>query len=84
MESLSDAAYDVITSRAFATLADFSSWSRSALAGQGVWMAMKGRSPDEEVAALPPSVAVFHVEPLHVPGLDAERCLVWLRPATPA
>ena len=84
VESLSDAAYDVITSRAFATLADFSSWSRSALAGQGVWMAMKGRSPDEEVAALPPSVAVFHVEPLHVPGLDAERCLVWLRPATPA
>ena len=27
------------------------------------------------------SVSVFHVEQLTVPGLDAERCLIWLRPA---
>jgi 16S rRNA (guanine527-N7)-methyltransferase len=47
--------------------------------GEGVWLAMKGKQPDAEIAALPPSVAVFHVEQLAVPGLDAQRCLVWLR-----
>ena len=73
--------YDVICSRAFASLADFVSWSDAALAAQGVWMAMKGRRPAEERAALPPRAAVFHVEQLHVPGLDAERCVVWMRRA---
>ena len=80
VESLAEG-YDVITSRAFASLADFSAWSRQALAEQGVWMAMKGKRPDDEIAALPPEVRVFHVEQLTVPGLDAERCLIWLRPA---
>jgi 16S rRNA (guanine527-N7)-methyltransferase len=41
---------------------------------------MKGRTPDEEIAALPGDVEVFHVEQLRVPGLDAHRCLVWMRP----
>lgn len=80
VESLTEA-YDVITSRAFASLADFSAWSRRALAEQGVWMAMKGKRPDDEIAVLPPEVAMFHVEQLTVPGLAAERCLIWLRPA---
>lgn len=71
--------YDVITSRAFASLPDFVSWSVAALAPQGVWMAMKGRHPEEEIAALPPEVEMFHVEQLRVPNLDAERCLVWMR-----
>jgi 16S rRNA (guanine527-N7)-methyltransferase len=60
-------------------LADFTSWSVAALAEQGVWMAMKGKHPAEEITALPPSVEVFHVEQLQVPGLDAERCIVWMR-----
>ena len=72
--------FDIIASRAFASLADFISWSRGALAEQGVWLAMKGKRPDDEIAALSAGAAVFHVEPLQVPGLDAERCLVWLRP----
>lgn len=73
--------YDVIASRAFSSLADFTAWSSAALAGQGVWMAMKGRHPADEIAALPPQVQVFHVEQLRVPGLDAERCIVWVRRA---
>jgi len=77
--------FDVVTSRAFASLADFTAWSGAALAGQGpnagVWMAMKGKHPADEIAALPAGVEVFHVEQLHVPGLDAERCLVWMRRA---
>lgn len=80
VENLTDT-YDVISSRAFASLLDFTSWSVQALAEQGIWMAMKGKRPVEEMAALPSNVNVFHVEQLDVPGLGAERCLVWMRPA---
>lgn len=76
--------FDVVTSRAFASLADFVHWSGAALAPQGVWMAMKGKVPHEEMAALPPAVSVFHVEPLTVPGLEAQRCIVWMRKAAHA
>ena len=72
--------YQVISSRAFASLLDFTNWSVKALAEQGVWMAMKGKHPADEMAALPPSVEVFHVEQLLVPGLAAERCVIWVRP----
>ena len=80
VESLTEP-YAVVTSRAFASLADFTQWSQGALAEQGVWMAMKGKNPQAEMAQLPAQVAVFHVEPLVVPGLDAERCIVWMRQA---
>ena len=73
--------YDVVCSRAFASLVDFTTWSRAALKPGAVWMAMKGKHPADELAALPADVSVFHVEQLTVPGLDAERCIVWLRPA---
>ena len=78
VESLTEA-YNVVSSRAFASLVDFTTWSVQALAGQGVWMGMKGKHPADEIAALPASVTVFHVEPLAVPGLDAQRCIVWMR-----
>ncbi len=78
VESLTDP-YQVICSRAFASLPDFVTWSRSALAEGGVWMAMKGKHPQEEIDALPEDVKVFHVEPLTVPGLDVERCMVWMK-----
>ena len=71
--------FDVVSCRAFAALADFTHWSREALAPHGVWLAMKGKHPEEELAALPADVQVFHVEQLAVPGLDAERCIVWMR-----
>ena len=73
--------FDVICSRAFASLADFTGWSQAALAPSGVWMALKGKHPAKELAMLPPDVAMFHVEPLAVPGLDAERCIIWLQKA---
>jgi len=80
VESLTEP-YDLVCSRAFASLADFTHWSAGALAPLGVWMAMKGKHPQAELLALDPGVQVFHVEPLQVPGLDAERCLVWMRRA---
>ena len=73
--------FDVICSRAFASLADFTGWSQAALAPGGVWMALKGKHPAEELAMLPPNVTMFHVEPLTVPGLAAERCIIWLQKA---
>jgi 16S rRNA (guanine527-N7)-methyltransferase len=79
VESLTDP-YQVICSRAFASLPDFVTWSRSALDEGGVWMAMKGKHPQGEIDALPADVQVFHVEPLSVPGLDVERCMVWMKP----
>lgn len=71
--------FDLITSRAFASLADFTTWTAAHLSPGGWWMAMKGKTPVDEIAALPLEVEVFHVEPLKVPGLEAERCLVWMR-----
>jgi 16S rRNA (guanine527-N7)-methyltransferase len=80
VEQLVAPPFDVVTSRAFASLADFTSLTRRHLAPAAVWMAMKGKRPDDEITALPVDVDVFHVEPVVVPGLDAERCLVWMRP----
>lgn len=74
--------FDVICSRAFASLHDFTQWSVGALAPSGVWLAMKGKNPADEIAALPATAEVFHVEQLRVPGLDAERCIVWMRQKT--
>jgi 16S rRNA (guanine527-N7)-methyltransferase len=72
--------YDVITSRAFATLLDFVTGSRAALKpATGIWLAMKAKDTSAEMAELPADVAVFHVEQLAVPGLDAERCIVWMK-----
>lgn len=79
VESLTEG-YDLVCSRAFASLEDFVTWSAGCLGGDGVWLAMKGKVPTAEMASLPQTVEVFHVEQLKVPGLDAERCLVWLRP----
>lgn len=72
--------YDVVVSRAFASLADFTALTRAQLAPGGVWFAMKGKPPEDEIAALPADVCMFHVEQLAVPGLDAARCAVWMRP----
>ena len=72
--------FDVICSRAFASLLDFTQWSQAALAPQGVWMAMKGKHPADELQVLPAKIGMFHVEQLQVPGLQAERCILWLRP----
>lgn len=71
--------HEVVTSRAFASLNDFVRLTQHLVAEGGVWLAMKGKYPDDEVRQLPAGVAVFHVEQLEVPGLEAERCLLWMR-----
>ena len=76
--------FQVVTSRAFASLAKFTSISAHALVPNGIWMAMKGKMPADEIDALPVAINMFHVEQLQVPGLDAERCLVWMQPRPPS
>ena len=74
--------FDIISCRAFASLQDFVTWSQGALVTpHGVWLAMKGKHPEDEIAVLPAAAKVFHVEQLVVPGLEAERCIIWLKPA---
>jgi 16S rRNA (guanine527-N7)-methyltransferase len=72
--------FDVVSSRAYASLTDFVTTSRACLAPNGWWMAMKGVVPMEEITQLPIDVEAVKTQPLSVPGLDAHRCLVWMRP----
>lgn len=71
--------FDVITARAFAELADFVKWSAHLLAHQGQFIAMKGLVPTEEIARLPAEWQVTEIRPLQVPGMDAERHLIFIR-----
>ena len=74
-----NARFDVVISRAFSDLATFARGALAQLAEDGVIVAMKGRDPRDEIAALPQSVAVVATPALEVPGLDAQRHLVILR-----
>lgn len=71
--------FEIIVSRAFASLADFVTGTRHLLAPGGAWLAMKGVYPDEEIAALPAGVALQDAHRLRVPGLTGERHLLELR-----
>lgn len=73
--------FDVITSRAFAELKDFITWSQHLLAEGGCYIAMKGVAPLEEIGRLPPGWHVREVRPLQVPGLAAQRHLVFIERA---
>ncbi|MDO4450000.1 MAG: 16S rRNA (guanine(527)-N(7))-methyltransferase RsmG [Moraxella sp.] len=73
-----DGQFDVITSRAFASLDDFVTLAKPYLKTDGVLYAMKGKAPsDEDVANL----TDWHIEvkPIHVPKLSDERCVVYLK-----
>lgn len=71
--------YDCITARAFASLADMLAWGGHLLAAEGRWLALKGRVPGDELAALPAGFRVEDVFALRVPGLDAERHVVVIK-----
>jgi 16S rRNA (guanine527-N7)-methyltransferase len=75
--------FDCVTARAFASLADMLAWGGHLLAPDGIWLAMKGKPPAEEIATLPPGFAVEAIHALDVPGLGAERSLVAIRRVAP-
>jgi 16S rRNA (guanine527-N7)-methyltransferase len=81
VEGITDRPFDVITSRAFASLGKFVVATRHLLAEGGTWMAMKGGRPEQELSELAELISrglSYEVEPLSVPSLSAKRCLIWL------
>ena len=76
VEAVQSLRADVITSRAFAELAN---WTAHLLQDGGRWAAMKGVYPAAEIDRLPDSVCVEHVDKIRVPQLNAERHMVILR-----
>jgi len=79
LEGLDSPINDLIVCRAFSSLRQLVDQTRQLLAPDGMWAAMKGKLPDGEVRELPADCQLFHVEPLEVPGLEADRCLMWLK-----
>lgn len=73
--------FDCITARAFASLEDMLHWGGHLLAPAGRWLALKGRYPHDEIAALPKGFRIEEIRALKVPGLDAERHVVIIRHA---
>jgi 16S rRNA (guanine527-N7)-methyltransferase len=76
--------YDIVISRAFSELTDFANGAARHLAPRGVLAAMKGVHPDEELRELPPHLEVIDAPSIDVPGLDAQRHLIVMRPREPA
>ena len=73
--------FDTVMARALSSVADFVAYAGHLCAPDGRLLAMKGKRPDEEVAAIPKSFRVIAVHRLKLPGLDDERHLVELSPA---
>lgn len=81
VESVQLLPFDVIMSRAFSSLPAFIGLTEHLLGPEGIWLAMKGKVPTQEIAEVGPS-KVIHVEPLVVPDLHADRCIVRIRRAS--
>ncbi len=79
VETIYDKKVDVVTSRAFAELADFVALTKHLLNEHGYWAAMKGVYPYEEIEQLPDDIEVITADKLHVPMLEAERHMVLMR-----
>jgi 16S rRNA (guanine527-N7)-methyltransferase len=84
LEEINSCDSDVVTSRALSSLRDLVRLTGGALAPAGIWMAMKGKVPSQEISSVSEHAEVFHVEQIKVPYLQAERCLVWMRPLLPS
>ncbi len=79
-ESGSDKPFDTVIARALAALPTLLRKIAPLCGPQTRVLAMKGKRPDDELAALPENWRVIETRPLHVPGLNAERHLVILQP----
>jgi 16S rRNA (guanine527-N7)-methyltransferase len=96
VEALKLPPFDLITSRAFSSLKDFTNSTMFHVKREsGFWLALKGVRPIAELEDLfsssdagcsnefvtnRPSISLVAVESLFISGLPDERCLVWLSP----
>ncbi len=65
--------FDTIVSRAFSELQTMMDWTKHLIAKQGIWVAMKGRHPDAELASIQQH---YRVETYAVTGVEGERCCI--------
>lgn len=76
VENLEAPPYPLITSRAFSSLENFAGLTRNVIAPRGLWLAMKGKEPTDEIKALPSDIRVVEIKKLHLPFEQDERCLI--------
>lgn len=72
--------FDVVVSRAFASISDMLKFTGQHCSASGVILAMKGTDPAEELQQLPAGFRVEAVHPVQVPGLQGQRHLVCISP----
>ena len=65
--------FDTVVSRAFSDLQQMITWTRHLIATNGIWLAMKGRIPDVELASIQHP---YRVETYSVVGVEGERCCI--------
>lgn len=75
----SEPCFDTIISRAFSSLADFLQKTQHLCCKTGIFLAMKGQYPSEELTAINSDFTVLNVEKLNIPGLNAERHVVLIK-----
>jgi len=75
--------FAAVAARALSSLAEFVAHAGHLCTPNGRLLAMKGKRPDAEIAALPKGFQVLAVHRLRVPGLDEERHLVEICRARP-
>jgi 16S rRNA (guanine527-N7)-methyltransferase len=73
-----DTPFDTIVARAFAPLPQLLEEVAPLCGEQTRVLAMKGKWPAAEVAAIAPAWTVIASRELHIPGLDAARCVITL------
>ena len=78
VEQMYGRSFDLVTSRAFAPLGSIVESTRHLVAPSGAWLAMKGSLSESEILPIRDAGMVFHVEPVKAPGLNEERCIVWI------
>lgn len=76
-------AFDMVISRAVSSLDELYRQAQHLLAPGGRMLFMKGAVPEAEMAAFAPGHETLHIERLRIPGLDAQRHLIWLDKLTP-
>lgn len=74
--------FDVVVSRAFASIADMLKNSGQHCVKNGVILAMKGADPVDELQDIPEGFTFESVHVLNVPGLEGQRHVACLKPTT--
>ncbi len=76
------AGYEIVISRAFASLADMLHWCGDICSEDGAFLAMKGVYPQEEIESMPSGFVLATSHELSVPGCDAQRHLMVIQRET--